>query len=173
MRHDELVGRSMATSPGDQRFASTPETGRHRTGASVRPSSGPPRPRPVRQHRSSTGFAGTRLAARPSSRSPTSTRDRAKPGGTLLTPTPARPSCRSPFDPIEGEPPGEGTFAFPAAMPKLLPSPGRLAAKSMAGNQSRVKFTRHLSYRSCAVFTPDGRCAIGHSKAPLVNAQAA
>ena len=41
--------------------------------------------------------------------SPAPSRGRAKPGGTLLTPTSARPSCRSPFDPIEGDaPPARG-----------------------------------------------------------------
>ena len=55
---DELVGRSMAASPDNRRFASNPETGRHRTGTGVGPSSGPARPRPVRHVGSSTGFAG-------------------------------------------------------------------------------------------------------------------
>ena len=45
---DEVVGRSMAASPDNRRFASNPKTGRHRTGTSVGPSSGPARPRPVR-----------------------------------------------------------------------------------------------------------------------------
>jgi hypothetical protein len=40
-------------------------------------------------------------------------RSRAKPGGTLLTPTPARPSCRSPFDPIEGDAPRRGDLLVP------------------------------------------------------------
>jgi hypothetical protein len=42
-------------------------------------------------------------AARPGAGRPAPSRGRAKPGGSLLTPTPARPSCRSPFDPIEGD----------------------------------------------------------------------
>jgi hypothetical protein len=32
---DEVVGRSMAASPDNRRFASPPETGRHGTGAGV------------------------------------------------------------------------------------------------------------------------------------------
>ena len=86
---DELVGRSMVASPDNRRFTSNPETGRHRTCAGVGPSSGPSRPRPVRRVGSSTGFAGTRLAARSWSGSFESRPGRAKLGGTLLTPTPA------------------------------------------------------------------------------------
>jgi hypothetical protein len=61
---DEVVGRSMAASPENRRLVSNPETGRHRTGASAAQSSGPARPRPVRQRRSSTGFTGTRRQPR-------------------------------------------------------------------------------------------------------------
>jgi hypothetical protein len=90
--------------------------------------------------RTSTGFAG---AARSSSGSPTSARGRAKPGGTLLTPTPARASCRSPFDPIEGdtgsgEPPNRkcssrlGLGQEPPGLPISAGFPGRTVAKYIA-----------------------------------------
>ena len=99
---DELVGRSMVASPDNRRFTSNPETGRHRTCAGVGPSSGPSRPRPVRRVGSSTGFAGTRLAARSWSGSFESRPGRAKLGGTLLTPTPARHPGDPPSIPSKG-----------------------------------------------------------------------
>jgi hypothetical protein len=58
--------------------------------------------------RTSTGFAGTRLAARSRSGSLAS-----RPGEAGWNPADARirrTSCRSLFDPIEGDAPGEGTF---------------------------------------------------------------
>jgi len=60
--------------------------------------------------RTSTGFAG---AARLSSGLPAPLRDRAKPGGTLLTPTPADHPAAPPSIPSKGIPPGEGTFSSP------------------------------------------------------------
>src|SRR3954447_12113093 len=115
----------MAASPGDRRFASNPETGRHGTGADVGQASGPARPRPVRQGRSSTGFAGTRLAARLSGGSLAPSRGRAKAGGTLLTPTPVEHPAAPPSIPSKGMPPGEGTFPFPAVVPEPLSPPRR------------------------------------------------
>ena len=100
-----------------------PEMGRHGTGTSVGPSSGPARPRPVCRVGSSTGFAGTRLAARPGAGRPAPSRGRAKPGGTLLTPTSAEHPAAPPSIPSKGMPPGEGTFHQPrrtsVPMPRL------------------------------------------------------
>ena len=62
-----------------------PETGRHRTGASVAQSSGPARPRSIRH---AGRQQGSQVAARLSSGLPAPLRDRAKPGGTLLSPHP-------------------------------------------------------------------------------------
>jgi hypothetical protein len=75
--------------------------------------------------RTSTGFAGTRLAARSRSGPLASRPDRAKPGGTLLTPTPAEHPADPPSIPSKGMPPGEGTFPFPAAVPEPLSLPRR------------------------------------------------
>jgi hypothetical protein len=68
-------------------------------------------------------------AARSRSGSLVSRPDRAKPGGTLLTPTPARTSCRSPFDLIEGDASRRGDLLFPGVRGPAL-GRDRCAAQS-------------------------------------------
>jgi hypothetical protein len=75
--------------------------------------------------RTSTGFAGTRLAARSRSGSLASRPGRAKPGGTLLTPTSAEHPADPSSIPSKGMPPARGPS--PTAVPELLPSPKRIS----------------------------------------------
>jgi hypothetical protein len=154
---DELVDRSMAASPDDQSFESTSGTRRHRTGAGVAQSSGPARPRPVRRVGSSTGFAGTRLAARSRSGSSVPSRGRAKPGGTLLTPTPAEHPADPPSIPSKGMPPGEGTFLLRWLYRNLCRHPGEPRGLSGGGTSASGGASRPQSWPSDHIAVQNGQ----------------
>ena len=80
---------------------------------------------------------------------------RAKPGGTLLTPTSARPSCRSPFDSIEGDAPRRGDLPSPAAVPEPCRHRDGPRSLSGAGISASGGASQPSSGRgSCACRTP-------------------
>jgi len=106
-----LIGRSMAASPGNRRFGSNPETGRHRTGAGAAQSSGPAEAATGSLRRSSTGFTGTRL--QPGQE--LGVNAIAGPGEAGWNPVDAhtrKTILPIPFDPIEGDASRRGDLPF-------------------------------------------------------------
>jgi hypothetical protein len=124
-------------------------------GAGVAQSSDPARPRPVRHVDRQQGSQGPGCSP-VISRSSTSTRGRAKPGGTLLTPTGAKTILPLPLrSHRRGCPPARGPSLFPAAVPE--PCRHRARPRGLSGASAAGGASRPSSGRGPA--RARGRCA--------------